>query len=635
MEPKAKLLIIDDDPASRFASVKVLKDDGYTVLEAETGQEGLELAREHLPDLILLDVVLPDINGIEVCREIKTTPETKNLYVLFYSGTLVEPDHQAEGLEVGGDGYLVRPTSSRELLARVEALLRIKRAEDALRASEERYRHLFDYSLNGFALHEIVIGENGEPVDYIYVTVNKAFEDLTGLPADKIVGKRVTEVIPGIENTPFIAMYGEVAMTGEPRRFEQYTEPLGRYYNITAYSPRKGQFATIFTDITDRKLNEEELRHHKDNLERLVEERTANLERQKVEAEAIFQSAADIMLITDLDANILMANNALTTHTGYSVDEIIGKPAWILGDPEATELYTSQELTATIRIGKFWRSEMVIMRKNGTRFAADVSISPLPSENGLPRGFVIAIHDVSAFKEIEQIKDALLSTAAHELRTPLTSIQGFSEILGTRDLPPERQNRYLHFINEQSLHLGQIIDDLLDVARIQAGRGLEMNPEQTDMLELIGGILRPFIEAAPDRRFQLEGLSASRPVWGDPESLGRVIRNLVDNALKFSPKGSTITVSNAELDTHLEISIQDEGKGLTEAEQESLFKQFYRVDRSNSAPAGTGLGLTICKAIIEKHGGTIRVETAPGQGSKFVFTIPFYTEEQEQAGSRE
>jgi PAS domain S-box-containing protein len=629
MEPKARILVIDDDSITRLISVKVLKDDGYTVIEAETGNKGLALAKEHLPDLILLDVVLPDINGIEVCRQIKTGPETKNLYVLFYSGALVESEHQAEGLEIGGDGYLVRPTSRRELLARIEALLRLKRAEDALRASEERYRQLFDHSLNGFALHEIVLDKEGKPVDYVFLTVNKAFEELTGLPADRIIGKRVTEVIPGIEDLPSIDIYGQVALTGEPTRFEQFTEPLGRLHDIAVYSPRKGQFATIFTDITERKLREEELRHHSDNLKQLIEERTANLARQKEEAEAIFQSAADLMLITDLDATIQAVNAALITNTGYSVDEIVGKPAWILGAPGSNEPEIAQVRASTIQDGKEWRSEMAILRKDGTRFAADISISPLQNENNTPRGYVIAIHDVSAFKEIEQMKDTLLSTAAHELRTPLTSIQGFSEILTTRELSSERQMRYLNFINEQSLHLGRIIDDLLDVAQIQAGRRLEIRPERTDMLELIGRELRPFIEAAPGYRFRLEGLSASRPVRGDPEKLGRVIRNLVDNAIKFSPGGSAITISSLELDTHLEISIKDEGKGLAEEQHENLFEQFYRADRSNTAPGGTGLGLTICKEIVERHGGTIRAESESGQGSKFTITIPFYSDEKD------
>jgi PAS domain S-box-containing protein len=333
------------------------------------------------------------------------------------------------------------------------------------------------------------------------------------------------------------------------------------------------------------------------------------------------------MLIVNPKAIIYAANNALTTLTGYLPEEVFGKHVRSLAAPGSIVPEVAEEIDATVDSGKVRQSEMMVRRKNGPPFAAHVSISPLMSSDDLPRGFVFAFHDISAFKEIEQIKDALLSTAAHELRTPLTSIQGFSEILSTRDLSPERQTRYLHFINEQSLHLGQIIDDLLDVSRIQAGRGLEIHPEKIDILELIGEELRPFIEAVPGYRFQLEGLAASRPVWGDPESLRRVIRNLVDNAIKFSPEGSAITVSSAELDTFLEISIQDEGRGLTREHQENLFEQFYRADRSNNAPTGTGLGLTICKEIVERHGGTIKVESEPGQGSKFVFTVPYYDEQ--------
>lgn len=130
------------------------------------------------------------------------------------------------------------------------------KAESALHESEGRYRNLFDNSLSGIALHEIVTDEQGNPVDYTFLEVNPAFEKLTGLAPAQIIGKRATEVLPGIEKEPFISIYGRVALTGEPIRFEQSSESLGRSYEIAAFSPRRGQFAAMFTDITERKKAE-------------------------------------------------------------------------------------------------------------------------------------------------------------------------------------------------------------------------------------------------------------------------------------------------------------------------------------------------------------------------------------------
>ena len=137
-----------------------------------------------------------------------------------------------------------------------------KKAEKALQESEERYRSLFDNMQNGFALHEIVLDKNNKPVDYVFLDVNKAFERQTGLKKNNIVGKRVTEVLPGIENDPanWIKMYGEVAVTGKGFSFENYAEPLEKWYSVIAYRPNAGQFATVFADITERKKAEEALR---------------------------------------------------------------------------------------------------------------------------------------------------------------------------------------------------------------------------------------------------------------------------------------------------------------------------------------------------------------------------------------
>ncbi|MCD6328728.1 PAS domain S-box protein, partial [bacterium] len=136
-----------------------------------------------------------------------------------------------------------------------------KQAEETLQASEERYRSLFDHSINGFALHEIVLNDEGTPTDYMFLDVNRAFEELTGLKASDIRGKRITEVLPGMEDSHFIEIYGRVALTGEPIRFEQYSEALKRHYDISAFSPVRGQFVAIFADITDRKRSRERIEH--------------------------------------------------------------------------------------------------------------------------------------------------------------------------------------------------------------------------------------------------------------------------------------------------------------------------------------------------------------------------------------
>ena len=139
--------------------------------------------------------------------------------------------------------------------------------------SEHQYKSLFAEMLNGFAFHKIVTDENGKPVDYIFLEVNNAFERLTGLKRGNLIGKPVTEALPGIEKDKFdwIGTYGKVALTGEEVRFEQYAEPLGKWFYVSAYCPEKGYFSVLFEDITERKTAEEKLRLSEKKFKDLIE----------------------------------------------------------------------------------------------------------------------------------------------------------------------------------------------------------------------------------------------------------------------------------------------------------------------------------------------------------------------------
>ena len=364
-----------------------------------------------------------------------------------------------------------------------------------------------------------------------------------------------------------------------------------------------------------------ELEAHSQILELAVEERTAELRVQKEQAEAVLQSASDAMILTDPQGLILTINRAFASHTGYEADEIVGQHIGLV-TAELADSPTLKSLINAVRTQQSWRMETRIRRKDGTQFDADVGMAPLNEEGGGLRGWVTSIRDISAFKEVERLKDEFLSTAAHELRTPLTSIQGFSEILMTRDLDETRRKNYLRTINEQSTQLAQIIDDLLDISRLQAGRTLEIKHEPVDMGSLVAEMVQPFITTSPRHHFEFDSLLGSPAVLGDRFRLGQVVRNLLSNAVKYSPAGGAITIRGKLVPGYFEVSVQDEGIGMTPEQQAHLFERFYRADPGSSAIGGTGLGLTICKLIVEEHGGRMWAESEAGVGSKFIFTVP-------------
>ena len=226
-------------------------------------------------------------------------------------------------------------------------------------------------------------------------------------------------------------------------------------------------------------------------------------------------------------------------------------------------------------------------------------------------------------KELDRMKSEFLSTAAHELRTPLTSILGFSEILLKRKLDEERKNRFLKIINEESMGLSALINDLLDLSRIESGKGFKITKAPID----IGSIIRENVDifqAQTDKHTFKTNLSHDLvKIEADKDKINQVMENLISNAVKFSPEGGEITVSIKETKDELKVNVSDNGIGIPEKDLSHIFEKFYRAENASSeAIGGTGLGLAIVKYILESHGGKISVESKIGKGSIFSFVLP-------------
>ncbi|MBM3274305.1 MAG: HAMP domain-containing histidine kinase [Candidatus Sericytochromatia bacterium] len=219
---------------------------------------------------------------------------------------------------------------------------------------------------------------------------------------------------------------------------------------------------------------------------------------------------------------------------------------------------------------------------------------------------------------LSRLKDAFVAMASHELRSPLSAIKGFAMLLDDESATPEEVREAARVINTQTDRLIRILDDMLDVVRIESGT-LAVNLGRVDLGELYGRAVDMLNAKHPGRPIVTEGGEAS--LISDPGKIEQIILNLLDNACKYGPPGSPVRITARELGDGVEVEVHNDGPGLTDEEQLLLFEKFRRLERSRRT-GGTGLGLYITRCLVELLGGGIRVESFAGQGVTFRFLLP-------------
>lgn len=373
----------------------------------------------------------------------------------------------------------------------------------------------------------------------------------------------------------------------------------------------------------------EQIKDYSENLEQKVEERTEELNQALLNtAEArdridgILKSVGEGLIVTDTRNRIVLMNHASENLLGVSLSNAIGTSLDIVIKDKT--LQENVEFTLDKKTTGYQFDFVLPSEESEQSQIMRASTSVLLDKNGDRKGMVMIIHDVSHEREVDRMKTEFLSTAAHELRTPLTSIQGFSELLLTRDdLKEEEKIKFFSYINNQAVGLAKIISDLLDISRIESRRGFSFQKEKSNIDETIQKVIPYFEEQSSIHEFKVDLVHPIEELSIDKEKIEQILKNLISNAVKYSPDGGVIRVSREIIDNDLLLSIEDQGIGMNSGQISKIFDKFFRVDSSDSAAVGTGLGMSIVKYIVEAHGGKIWVESEPGKGTTVKFTIPF------------
>lgn len=252
-------------------------------------------------------------------------------------------------------------------------------------------------------------------------------------------------------------------------------------------------------------------------------------------------------------------------------------------------------------------------------------LAPLKKE-GVVRAVVCVLLDMTRERRLEEMRREFVANVSHELRTPLTYLQGYAEaILDGLATSPEEEEKYIRIILDETLRLRRLVNDLLDLARIEAGQ-LMLEKETVKMLLLIQEVRQKLLPLATEKEVQLvvSGQENLPPVWGNPDRLQQILINLINNALRYTPAGGSIVVdTELQNDNWLTVRVRDTGSGIAAADLPYVFERFYKKEKARTrSSAGTGIGLAIVKGLVEAHGGEITVNSKLGQGTVFTFTLP-------------
>jgi PAS domain S-box-containing protein len=522
-----------------------------------------------------------------------------------------------------------------------------KRAEAALRESEERYRTLFETMAEGFALHEILVDTDGKPCDYRFLEINPAFERLTGLKRHDLIGKRALEVLPGTE-AYWIECYGRVALTGEPLHMEQYASELERWYEVLAYRTAPGQFAVVFSNITERRRSEEALR-----------QALAKADEGDRMLSTLMEHVPEGITICDSDGKLRMVSRSgqelLGSHAGKSINEVVaewkvyqpdGVTPMAVGDLPLNRAIHNQEPVTDI--------ELVQASSRGEKLHLLCNAAPIRDAEDRIVGGIVAWRDITDRKRMEeelrksrddleiriQERTAELQTtmkrlqesnqalqdfasiASHDLQEPLRKVISFGNMLKQKhaDAIGEEGKDYLKRMLSATDRMQSLLNSLLEYSRVAT----KSEPyREVDLGVIVSEVLSD-LEVRIEKTGGKVELGELPVIEADPTQMRQLFQNLIGNALKFYKEGEKPVVkvhcSAGNLE-YCEITVEDNGIGFEEKYLERVFAPFQRLHGRSSRYEGTGMGLAICKKIVERHRGSITAKTIPGEGAKFIITL--------------
>ena len=333
----------------------------------------------------------------------------------------------------------------------------------------------------------------------------------------------------------------------------------------------------------------------------------------------------DGVAIAYLDGTLALVNPTLMTFAGLTHEQILKMDLFDLLDKFRTDVFDEPEIAVrrVLQSGVEYEGELNFESKSQI---LNLRISLLRERQDEPIGIALYVKDLTATKEYEKLKSDMISLMSHELRTPLTSINGFAELLTADEKIPEQAREFVSIIANESQRMSRMINTFLSVTQLQRKDKQEVLKIPLRLDEVVRETINSLQPTAKKKRIRLIEQPAHRipPVAADKSLITQVVKNLLHNAIKYSPERTTVTVSTALEAEAVRVCVEDRGFGIPAESKDRVWEKFYRVVREGQEKdeESTGLGLSFVREVVEQHGGSVALDSEEGRGSKFSFTLP-------------
>ncbi|NEQ43529.1 MAG: PAS domain S-box protein [Leptolyngbya sp. SIOISBB] len=617
----SKILIVDDQPENIEVLTTHLKQD-YTLIIATESEQARKLAHTWpLPDLILLDVVMPQVSGYDLCAEFRQDDITKDIPIIFLTG-LSEASEEAKGFQIGGNDYIVKPVDPTVLKARIHNHLFVKQLLDQ-QAQVKKTLAQTNQQLQA-VLNAVPGMVSWVSRDLTYLGCNQALADACQLQPADFIGCSIDFQDEIFNFREFMESF---FVSTETVTFQEVTvesQGVQSPYYVAAQKYDDGNAAVcVGINIAEQKQAKAALRQSETRFRNLVEQ------------------INDWVWETNLDSQFVYLSPKVQEITGHSMDELLGK--------EFTDLMSADEAVRfTTILSYFIRShqpftqiEVNCCHKTGRSLILEISGSPILTPGSTFGGYRGIARDITVRKqaeldirkaltqekELSELKTRFISMASHEFRTPLTTIMASAESLERyrHKFSDEKQTIILKRIQDSVEYITKLLSDTLTAGKAEAGK-FRCQTKPVDLRKFCLNLVEEMHIIQSDQvtpiLFEYSGETSEGEA--DEKLLNHILINLLSNAVKYSPEQTPVKFTLTVNHDTATFQVTDEGLGISQEDQRYLFEPFHRGNNVGNI-SGTGLGLMIAKQAVTAYQGKITCSSELGLGTTFIVTLPFTT----------